>query len=528
MVKPVAAPLHESAGGKDFPADQLILLLGEAPVLTAGLHAAMTGRKYRVRQIVPGKQARALGNNRFEADFSSIDSLNALRGLLTGSGETVGAVLNLTGLAEATTDSQDNHMDDARQLYMVLKVFEKDLKESIRNGGGWLINFTALDGHFGLRNVRAFPVGTAGTLGVAKSAAREWPGLRVKCIDIDTEMDPHMLIAQVWEELRSDDLLLEVGLTRKGRWRLDLAEDAGITADPSRPELDSDAVLLVTGGAYGITAEITKALAERYRPQIVLAGRSSFPKAEPEAIRDLRDPYQLRRMLMRDFRTTNPQVTPVDVERVVKRVLKDRRIRANLTAMEDAGARVEYHALDVRNSEAFGELIDQVYTKWGRIDGVLHGAGVIDDKLIRDKSPESFDTVFTTKVIPAKVLASKLRPDMLKFMVFFSSVAARFGNVGQSDYSAANEVMNKLADRLSQEWPHVRVVSINWGPWDSGMVSDELRRLYAQKRIHLIPPHVGVRLGVEEVQGGKVNAPEVVIASSIKRISEQELGGSQL
>jgi acyl transferase domain-containing protein/NAD(P)H-dependent flavin oxidoreductase YrpB (nitropropane dioxygenase family)/NAD(P)-dependent dehydrogenase (short-subunit alcohol dehydrogenase family) len=525
VVRPLAAPLNESAKGEDFPSEHLILLVGEAPALTAALHAALSESKYRVRQIVPGKQTKAIGNDRFEADLSSLDGVKALHGLLTRSGEKVGAVFNLMGLAPVTDNSQDNHLDHPEHLFLMLKVFEKDLKESAPAGGARLINFTAMGGQFGLSNAQTFPVGTAGTLGVAKSAAREWPGLHVKCIDVDPEMDPHILVARVWEELGTDDPLVEVGFTEEGRWKLDLTEVAGVP-DLPKCELDANGVLLVTGGAYGITAEITKALADKYNPQLVLVGRSQIPEDEPESIRDLRDPQHLRQFLIQDLRAKDPKVTPADVERALKRVLKDRQIRANLAALEDMGARVQYHALDVRDVEAFGALIDQVYAKWGRIDGVLHGAGVIDDRLIRDKSPESFETVFTTKVIPATVLADKLRPELLKFVVFFSSVAARFGNVGQSDYSAANEVLNKLAGRLSREWPHVHVVSINWGPWDSGMVSDELRKLYATKDIYLVPADVGVRFGTQEVQGGNVYAPEVVIASSVKQISQWGLGNS--
>jgi malonyl CoA-acyl carrier protein transacylase len=527
VVKPVRAPLNKSIPGKDFPAEHLILLLGEVAALSAALHAALTGSEYRVRQIVIGKQTRVLGNDRFEVDFSSLDSLKTLRGLLTRSGETVGAVFNLMALA-VTGDSEDDHLNDARQLFMLLKVFEKDLKESAQSGGGWLINFTALDGQFGLHNARAFPVGTAGTLGVAKSAAREWSGLRVKCIDVDLKMDPHMLIAQVLEELDTDDSLVEVGFTQEGRWKLDLAEDIAAATHVSRLKLDSHSVLLVTGGACGITAEITKVLAEKYQPQLVLIGRSSLPEAEAEATRSLQNPQTLRQFFIQELQAKNFKVTPAIVEQQLKRIMKDRQIRSNIAAMEDAGARVEYHALDVRDTEAFGKLIDEVYAKWGRIDGVLHGAGVIDDKLIRHKSVECFDTVFATKVIPAIVLANKLRPEMMRFLMFFSSVAARFGNVGQSDYSAANEVLNKLTDRLSHEWPEVHVVSINWGPWDSGMVSDELRKLYAAKEIHLVPADVGVRFALDELQGSKVNAPEVVIASSIKQISEWKLDKSQV
>jgi NAD(P)-dependent dehydrogenase (short-subunit alcohol dehydrogenase family) len=523
VVRPVAAPLNDLSKGKGFPSEHLILLVGEAPALTAALHAALSESNYRVRQIVPGGQTKALGNERFEADLSSLDAVEALYGLLTQSGEKVGAVFNLMSLTPVMGNSEDNYLDHPEQLFLMLKVFEKDLKESAPDGGGRLINFTAMDGQFGLCNAQTFPLGTAGTLGVAKSAAREWPGLHVKCIDIDPEMDPHIMVARVWEELGTDDPLVEVGFTEEGRWKLDLTEVAGVP-DLSRCELDSNCVLLVTGGAYGITAEITKALSDKYNPQLVLVGRSLLPGDEPESIRDLRDPKHLREFLIQDLRAKTPKVTPADVERALKRVLKDRQIRANLAALKGMGARIQYHALDVRDVEAFGNLIDEVYAKWGRIDGVLHGAGIIDDKLIRDKSPESFETVFSTKVIPATVLADRLRPELLKFVVFFSSVAGRFGNVGQSDYSAANEVLNKLAGRLSREWPNTHVVSINWGPWDSGMVSDELRKLYAEKDIYLVPADVGVRFGVQEVQGGNVNAPEVVIASSVKQISQWGLG----
>jgi NAD(P)-dependent dehydrogenase (short-subunit alcohol dehydrogenase family) len=527
LVRPTSAPLDESVGKRDFPKDQLILVVGEAPALSASLHAALSDSEYRVRQIVSGKQTRALGNDRFEADLSSLDAVKSLHRMLTPSGEKVGALFNLMGLASVIGDSQDDHLDHARQLLLMLKVLERDLRHSTRSGGGWLINFTALDGQFGLRDGRTFPIGTAGTIGVAKSAAREWPGLRVKCIDVDLETDPHMLVAQVLEELGTNDPLAEVGFTQRGRWKLDLQEDGRAIPHLPECELDSDSVVLVTGGAHGITAEIARALAEKYRPTLVLVGRSALPEAETEPIRNLQDPQHLRQFLIQYLGAKNPKLTPADVEGKLKRHLKDRQIRANLVAMKEAGARIEYRALDVRDIEAFGNLIDELYAKWGRIDGVLHGAGVIDDKLIRDKSPESFKTVFTTKVIPATVLADKLRPELLKFLVFFSSVAARFGNVGQSDYSAANEVLNKLAARLSHEWPKVHVVSINWGPWDSGMVSNELRKLYAAKDIHLVPADIGVSFAIEELQRGKVNAPEVVIASSIKQISEWGLGNAQ-
>jgi hypothetical protein len=64
----------------------------------------------------------------------------------------------------------------------------------------------------------------------------------------------------------------------------------------------------------------------------------------------------------------------------------------------------------MRDGEAFGALIDDVYARHGRIDGVVHGAGVIEDKLVKDKTPESFDRVFGTKAASAVILSEHLKP----------------------------------------------------------------------------------------------------------------------
>ena len=79
----------------------------------------------------------------------------------------------------------------------------------------------------------------------------------------------------------------------------------------------------------------------------------------------------------------------------------------------------------------------------------------MEDRLLRDKTPESFDRVFDTKVVSARVLAERLRPEDLRFCAFFTSIASRYGNKGQSDYAASNEVLSKLAlalDRLGADY----------------------------------------------------------------------------
>jgi hypothetical protein len=73
----------------------------------------------------------------------------------------------------------------------------------------------------------------------------------------------------------------------------------------------------------------------------------------------------------------------------------------------------------------------------------------------------------------------------------FSSTAGFFGNAGQSDYAMANEVFNKYVYVLRNEFPLLKVLSVNWGPWDGGMVTPLLREEFDKRNITLIPSDVG-------------------------------------
>jgi NAD(P)-dependent dehydrogenase (short-subunit alcohol dehydrogenase family) len=447
--------------------------------------------------------------------------LKELHRLLAGpDGTPVGAIINFLGLTQPFSRPGCEAVEDpvtiALNTFQLVKEFADDLRASAGAGGGWFINLTALDGQFGLKGGEVSGIAAAGTLGVSKALRREQPRLRVKAIDVEPGLAPDLLAARLLEELSAADDLLEVGLTRQGRWQLLLKQEPLPRHLPPLA-LDARSVVLITGGACGITAAVAHALAASTHAHLVLVGRSALPEQEGPRTAGL-DRTVLRHALLEEARRSQQPIVPAEVERRVNRVLKDRQIRANLDACTAAGATVEYHSLDVRDPRQFGALLDDLYERLGRIDGVVHGAGVIEDRRIADKTPDSFANVFRTKVDSAWTLARKLRPDGLKFLALFGSVSGRFGNAGQVDYSAANEALNKLADHLAARWP-ARVVCLNWGPWDAGMVSDELRRLYDSRGIELIPIEAGTRVFLDELRlpaGGS----EVVIAASVEQMAK--------
>jgi NAD(P)-dependent dehydrogenase (short-subunit alcohol dehydrogenase family) len=264
--------------------------------------------------------------------------------------------------------------------------------------------------------------------------------------------------------------------------------------------------VLVTGGARGITAQVAIELAQKYQCRLELVGRSPLPKSEEAAdTREARDLKGLRKALI-----ARGGMQPAEVEAACRVILSARQIKMTLEAIREAGSDVVYHTADVRNDEVFGAVIDSIYARHDRLDGVLHGAGVIEDKLLKHKTAESFDRVFDTKVEGAITLTEHLREDV-DFVVFFSSISGAFGNRGQVAYAAANDALDKLAVSLNERLKG-RVVSINWGPWaGTGMVDETLEQEYARRGIGLIDPSGGVESFVQELAGGGESDAQVIL-----------------
>jgi len=147
--------------------------------------------------------------------------------------------------------------------------------------------------------------------------------------------------------------------------------------------------------------------------------------------------------------------------------------------------------VDVTSADKVNRTLDQVRLDLGPVAALIHGAGILQDRLIVDKDIETFDQVFDTKVKGMHNLLHATRKDPLRYLILFSSVSARFGNAGQSDYAMANEVLNKIAQAESMGRPNCKVTAINWGPWEGGMVSPALQRVFEQRGVGLIPAQIG-------------------------------------
>ncbi len=409
---------------------------------------------------------------------------------LAGPGEALGEGCDLVFLATLGVDSPE-----------ALHALFARVKEAVNGGARTIVAATAFGGSFGHHaHPNGVPPTVGGVAGLLKSVAKEHPDLLVRAIDLDPGTATATLAEHVLDELGIREGPLEIGYIDGVRRTLTTASRTAGERSSSPLRIGPDAVVLITGGARGITARIAVAMARRYGCTFELIGRSLPGEPEDAELAAARDAAALRRVLVSRMNGAAPG-GPAAVETEVRRILAGREITATLEAVRAAGGRADYHAVDVRDEAAFGALIDRLRERHGRIDGVVHGAGLIEDKLLRDKTPDSFARVFSTKVVAARTLAAKLSNEVL-FFVMFSSISGAFGNRGQSDYAAANDALDKLAHHLFRTVPG-RVLSINWGPWSgAGMVGPELEREYERRGIGLIPLEAGIERFFEELHAG--------------------------
>ena len=282
----------------------------------------------------------------------------------------------------------------------------------------------------------------------------------------------------------------------------------------------------------GITAETLVPFAAK-GATLILVGRTAPPGDEQEELKAQQSPADLRRHLIELAGRSNKLVVPAEIERKLQAILRDREIRSNIKKLSDAGAVVHYRVADMLDPHSVECLLKAIYREFGCIDGVIHGAGMIDDHLLVDKSPESWNRVVGTKIKGALALVSHLRSRDLKFLVFFTSVAGRFGNSGQTDYATANELLNRLACQLNRIWAgNVKLSSINWGPWaatefGAGMVSEETKRKFESKGVRLVTPDGGAEAVMDELLYGPSEDVEIVIGEGPWEQHEAEVGAFQ-
>jgi acyl transferase domain-containing protein len=368
----------------------------------------------------------------------------------------------------------------------------------------------------------------AGLSGLFRTIAIEYPQCLVRYAEFG-DGDPDTIADHLLNELLDTAPEPAVRHSDGARHRLRLSEenlpDHGAPDDmraaaASALGLTSESVVVMIGGARGITAWFASELAAAAGCRIELIGRTPLP-AEPvsEDIADAADAAAIRAVLARQGMRS-----PAKIGRATREILARREISSTMSELRKLGATARYHCADVQDEEAIRRILKIVYTENGRIDGLVYAAGIIDDHLIRDKEPRSFARVFGTKVNGAKIVLSAL--DELGcptgFAVLYGSISATFGSRGQADYAAANDALETVGASWAARTGR-RCLTVHWGPWapsgaHTGMVNPDLASEFDQRGIELIGPRHGAQSLLRELAWGNPALTSVVYSAPLNNV----------
>lgn len=296
-------------------------------------------------------------------------------------------------------------------------------------------------------------------LGPVRVMPREYAFLRTRSLDIDNLVSHESPSEEQIDHLQ-DLLLSPIGesmvASRAGHVFAHTSEALPLAAvSGEHPVLPRHGVVLITGGLGGLGLAIAEHFAKKSRAKLILLGRSAFPAQ-----------------------------TKWDqwLESHTEQDLTSQRIH-RLRAMQDLGAEVLVAQADVANLEDMRNMLSLAKQNFGKIYGVIHAAGVLEDGVIQMRTPEAVQRVFTPKVHGTVVLEQLFREDSLHFFVLCSSTSAALGPAGQVDYVAANAFLNAFASAHSGNAAH-RMTALNWGIWsDVGMATELAARLQGAEGI---------------------------------------------
>jgi NAD(P)-dependent dehydrogenase (short-subunit alcohol dehydrogenase family) len=367
----------------------------------------------------------------------------------------------------------------------------------------------------------------AGALaGLAKTAGHEWIGVHCKAVDLDTAIEgPDLAAGMIVSELLARGPA-EVGLTARERLGLELVPVPTSPSAPAARRRRSPArgdLIVISGGARGVTAAVAAALAEAFQPRLILLGRSPAPEPEDQGLAGFAMEAELKRGLLE---RAGHSLAPSELGEQARQILAAREIRKTIARIEAAGSPVSYYSLDVRDGAAVRDTLRRVRAEHGPIRGLIHGAGALADRRITDQTDAQFELVYDTKVKGFENLLREVELESLESLILFSSSTARFGRTGQVAYAAANEALNKWAQRLTVQLPGCRVVSYNWGPWDGGMVTEALKPLFEREGLSLIPLADGAHLVAQDIQRLDDPPAEIVVLAQPEPVEAQCPGQS--
>ncbi len=362
----------------------------------------------------------------------------------------------------------------------------------------FLVSGTRLGGRHGYDAAGAASVMGGAVSGFTKALSRERPDTLIKVVDFERSRKSAEPAERLLGEALSDPGAVEIGYADGLRWTIAVVEQP--VADARAMKLTPETTFVVTGAAGSIVSAIVTDLTRA-------AGGGTFhlldlaeapPKDDQDVARFSTDREGLKRDLVERERAAGGKPTPKTIEQALARIERSAEARAALDAIEAAGGSAHWHAVNLTDAGAVSAALQGA----GKVDALIHAAGLEISHPLPKKPQKEYDLVFDVKADGWFNLISAL-DEPPKAVVVFSSIAGRFGNSAQTDYSAANDLLCKAISNMRRDGV-TRGIAIDWTAWAGiGMATrGSIPKIMEMAGIEMLPPEVGVPIVRRELERG--------------------------
>jgi len=377
--------------------------------------------------VYPGQNYQKLDQRTYQLCPNQPEDFSQLLSELS-SEETVKGIIHLWSLNTPIDLSPSNQeLNSASALYLLQAQLSKSSDRNSEKPPIWLVTQGV---HQIGDDPKPLQIQQAPLWGLGRAIAVEHPEINSRCLDLELGADSAQLVKVMLAELRSPDAENQIAyrdgirhVCRLHRARLNKINQV---------DIGKQASYLITGGLGALGLEIAQWLTAQGAGHIGLIGR--------------REPSPTTQQIIRDLETT--------------------------------GTKISVLLGDIAQEQDVARVLHQMAASSMPLRGIIHAAGVLDDRLIEQMTWKSFQEVMQPKVAGGWYLHKFTTNLSLDFFVCFSSISSLLGSSGQVNYAAANAFLDALVHyRQALGLPGL---SINWGPWNKGMVSD-LRNQHLQR-----------------------------------------------
>ena len=453
-------------------------------------------------------------------DFRDIPALEkALMNFAAAHPDTQGIVY-LPGCMVKSLSQETAAFEDLKRyalpLFLGAKYLGAGLNKADPGHTTFMAVVTTLDGGFGYKTRDAYDPIYGAIHGPTLCLRKEFEYSTVKLLDFEPSSSNQTIVQKTFYEILYSDKRLAIGYADGKRWTM-VGKPQALDKSRQTTQLQGRNVL-ITGGGRGLGAMFSRMLAEQHKPNLVLLDIIDI--SEKAKRLTAMSPEELKAYktgeLWTEIKATVEKPTPAVLEREFTKLKDAANMHMNMEAIRALGVKVHYYRCDLNNPESFAAAMQNIKADFGTLDGVVHFAGLERSKLAMDKAVDEFTLIFNVKANSAINLWKSGVVKEKGFWLMVSSIAGKFGNLGQTDYAAASDYIAKFC--LSQTNKGVRALSVDMtGYAQIGMgARPGVEAFLKSQEMEFLYPEEGMQALLDELAYGKV--PEIILSGSLGKM----------